>query len=283
VGLALGIACGLAAGLYYAWILNPVTYVEANPARLSSAQQTEYVYLVGRSYHADPDLALAQNRLAELEQPDVEQLVSDILEVGIREGRPPEDIRALAALARALGVQSSAVAFFAPPPQPAATSPIDPEQAPPLFAADIPVASSTAGSFRPTPTPTPAATLTATPVTIPTDIAPRFQLLNREQLCPPENEGGRIEVLVVDANGTPQPGTVITVSWPTGSDRFVTGFKEGGYGDFVMQPDTVYTITLPDGRTGEENLSLRSTSTSTACPDNQPTTWRLTYELTINN
>jgi hypothetical protein len=105
-------------------------------------------------------------------------------------------------------------------------------------------------------------------------------LLNREQLCPPENEGGRIELLVVNAEGTPQPGETIIVTWPEGqpgqqpggSDRFVTGFKEGGYGDFAMQPDVTYTVVLPDGRTTADDLRLET------CADGQTGGWRLIFQ-----
>lgn len=266
---ALSLLVGLGVGLSYAWILNPVVYVEASPARLSNAHQTEYIYLIGRSYTADPDLTLAETRLTALDRPDVQQVVLDVLESGIREGRPLDDIRALAGLARALGAQAPAIALFAPPMESAATLPIAAEQAPPAVPTGI-LAISPAAIAAQT-TPTPAATPNTTPAAAPTATTAQFQLLNREQLCPPENEGGRIEVLVVDAEGTPQPGTAIIVSWPEGSDRFVTGFKEGGFGDFTMQPDITYIVTLPDGRTRTANLRVEQ------CSDNQPTTWRLTF------
>jgi hypothetical protein len=258
---------GLAIGLYYAWIINPVSYVEATPAHLSAAHRAEFVQLIARTYTVEPDLALAESRLAALGRPDTQQAVLETLETGIREGRPAADIHALAGLARAMGAEAPAVALFAPPSSPAATLTINPELAP------LPLQASVADTLPPLSSDAPTSPTRAAPAGSPS----RFQLLNREQLCPPENEGGRIELLIVNAAGTPQPGEAIIVTWPAGqapggSDRFLTGYKEGGYGDFLMQPDVTYTVVLPDGRTAEGDLRLET------CADGQTGDWRLTFQ-----
>lgn len=266
---SISLLLGLAAALYYAWILNPVVFVEASPSRLSSDHQTEYIYLIGRSYAASPDFPLAESRLAALDQPDIQQMLLTQLEAGIRAGRPLADLRALATLADALEVEAPAVALFAPSADSAAKPTTDAEQAPLPVPSGIIVATPAVVANQPTPTL--IATSSPTPAAEPTATTSQFQLLNREQQCLEEVEGGHIQVLVVDANGTPQAGIPVVVSWPEGSDRFITGFKEGGYGDFTMQPDIDYTVTLPDGRTSEDNLRLEP------CADDQTANWQLTF------
>lgn len=265
----LSLLVGVAAALYYAWILNPVVFVEASPARLSAEHQMEYVYLIGRSYASSPNLSLAESRLAALDQPDIEQTILDQLEAGIRAGRPPADLRALATLADALEIEAPAVALFAPAADLVTLPTMDAEQAPLPVPTGIVVATPAAVANQPTPTL--VATPSPTPANEPTATTSQFQLLSREQQCPEEAEGGRIQVLVVDANGTSQPGILIVVTWPDGNDRFITGFKDGGYGDFTMQPDTDYTVTLPDGRTSESDLSLET------CAEDQPANWQLIF------
>jgi hypothetical protein len=254
-------------------MVNPVVYVEARPARLSAAHQREYVYLVGRSYAAHPDLPLAQRRLDTLDQADVAELLVRHLEDGIRTARPLDDIRALAALAYALEAEAPVVALFAPPMVVAATPTIDTEQVPPALPGGLPVAPHTAATLLPTASPrlTAIATPLPSPVALPTAAQTLFRLLSREQLCPPDGEGGLIELLILDANNAPQVGLAINVSWPGGSDRFITGFKAEGYGDFAMEPERSYTVTLPDGRTRAGNLRLQS------CDNGQPAAWRLTF------
>ncbi|RMH01467.1 MAG: hypothetical protein D6706_01885, partial [Chloroflexi bacterium] len=46
----LGLIIGLAASLYYAWIIDPVVYTNASPARLSSTHKEAYILLVSQSY-----------------------------------------------------------------------------------------------------------------------------------------------------------------------------------------------------------------------------------------
>jgi hypothetical protein len=202
---ALGIVVGLAAGLYYAWMVNPIIYVDPSPTRILAAGA------------------------------------------------------------------------------PAATPTIDPVHLPLPLPAGLPITppALAARPVRPTGDDrvlTPGAT--PTPAVTPAGALPRYQLLTREQLCPPETEGGRIELLVVNADGTPQPGIAIAVTWqdgtagqqPGGADRLVTGFKPGGYGDFVMQPDVTYTVVLPDGRTTAGDLRLET------CANGQTGSWRLIFQ-----
>ena len=62
----LSIAIGAAAGLYYGWVINPVRYIDADPATLRSDFKADYVLMTPEAYRADGDLDLALERLSVL-------------------------------------------------------------------------------------------------------------------------------------------------------------------------------------------------------------------------
>lgn len=63
---ALGLLLGVAAGLAYGWLINPVEFVETSPDALSRDYRTDYVLMVAEAYSGDEDLPLAQRRLGAL-------------------------------------------------------------------------------------------------------------------------------------------------------------------------------------------------------------------------
>jgi len=60
----LAILAGIALGLLYGWVINPVQYVETSPDTLRADYKTDYVLMVAEAYHAEGDLSLAVRRLA---------------------------------------------------------------------------------------------------------------------------------------------------------------------------------------------------------------------------
>jgi hypothetical protein len=60
------IAIGLAAGLWYAWVVNPVQYTDTSPASLRIDYKTNYVLMVAEAYQIDGDLGTAVRLLAAL-------------------------------------------------------------------------------------------------------------------------------------------------------------------------------------------------------------------------
>jgi hypothetical protein len=74
------VALGLAAGLYYGWVINPVEYVNTTPDSLRADYKADYVLMVAESYNANGDLNLASQRLALLgDTPPVEVVDNAIL------------------------------------------------------------------------------------------------------------------------------------------------------------------------------------------------------------
>lgn len=269
--ILLGLILGLGGGLYYAWVAAPIVYVDASPARFSDNHRAEYIFLVSQSYAMNGDWAQAQRRLAALDDPALIQTVTAQLERYVREQRPPDFIHNLATLARQLGVNTPAVALFAPTPLPGG---------PPT-----PTASPTAILPTSTPSPTPSPTWTPRPTAtaVPTralepTAQPTYRLLNQQRICEEDTPNPRIEVLTLDALLDPLPGVEVRVEWDGGSDRFYTGFKPAlgeGLGDFTMEPDVSYSVRLAEGSPEISGLRLES------CPDGLDGGWRLTFQNLI--
>jgi hypothetical protein len=268
----LGLLVGLALALYFAWIVDPVVFVEASPARLNEGFKAEYIYLVSQSYAADGNWDRAEARLRALGDPHIGQTVASQLEGYLRRGAPASTIRNLALVAEKLGAQSPAIAAFAPTPPlltPAAvTNAVTP------LATLLPTPTLTPG---PTATPQPTATLL--PTIVPTATPqPVYRLLNQQRVCERQVPAPRIEVVTVDAFLEPLPGAAVIVTWDGGSDRFHTGFKPElglGYGDFIMLPDISYSVTLAEGSPTVSGLRIEP------CPSNRgglPGGWRLSFQ-----
>lgn len=259
--LFIGLIMGMGAGLYYAWVAEPVVYTNASPARLSDAHKAEYIFLVSQSYAVGGDWPRAQQRLAALEDPNLAQTVNSLLESQVRDLQPPETLRHMAALAQQLGAEGGAVAIFNPTPNLLPT---------PTLAA--PVAVTPLPSATPAPTSTPAATATL-PVLQPT--APlAYRLLSQERFCEAE-AAPRIAVITQDGLLADLPGVEVWVRWAAGSDRFYTGFKpdEGaGYGDFAMEKDMSYTVVLAEGSPEVSGLRVEP------CDNGRDGGWQLHFQ-----
>lgn len=266
--LLLSLVIGLAGGLYYAWIVDPVIFTDASPARFSSRYREEYIILVSQSYAVNGNWPLAQQRLAALDDPDIAQTVNDLLETAVRQQRPAPLLEQLAVVARQLGAEGQAIALFAPT----------------LPAANLQPTPTPAIATTPTNTPLPITTPTDTPIPTPTGTAtrpatatpqPNYRLTEQTRLCNDDEAISRIEVIVLDAFLNDLPGIEIEVSWQNGSDRFYTGFKPEngrGYADFEMSPDVSYTVYLPDGSPEVSGLRIEE------CASGLSGGWQLTFQ-----
>lgn len=117
VWLGLGLLLGVGLGLYLGWGLMPTEYSEADPALLQTAYRQDYTVMVAAAYAQDGNLAAAQQRLADLREPDANAwLLSLTVDMILNNGNE-QDIRHLALLARDLGVDSPALAPYLPTPE----------------------------------------------------------------------------------------------------------------------------------------------------------------------
>ncbi len=274
-GLVLiGALLGLALGLIYGWLINPVTVPSVPASQLSPAFKQEYLFLVSQSYAVEGDLEQAKTRLGALKEPDLRKFLSDQLTGFLREGRRPDEVQNLAALAKALGVEGQVISFFGPTPEPQTVTPT-PETRVPAFTATSPptLPPPPPPTFTPTPTQRPTRTPrpTATPI-------PAFRLLEQERACLGDEAVSRIEVETLDAFLDPLPGIEVLVSWQGGSDRFYTGFKPAfgaGYGDFEMEKGVSYSVSLAGGSPQINGLQLQRCPVSAGGLEGG---WRLTFQ-----
>jgi hypothetical protein len=266
----IGLILGFAGALYYAWIFEPVVFTEASPARFSDRYKAEYVLLISQSFEADGNWTRAEERLAALNDTEVDQTVGTLLEEFLRQGESAADTKSLAQLARRLGVQNAAVSVFAP--QPTGTAAI---------LQTAPAAARSTPEIRETPpaTSTSLPTLTPSPLPSPTQV-PVYRLLRQEQLCNRDEPIRRIEVITVDPFLDPLPGAEVFVLWDGGSDHFFTGFQPErglGYGDFAMSPDVSYRVMMAEGSRTVSDLSITSCEQGDGGLDGG---WRLTFQNT---
>ncbi len=263
--LLIGLAIGLGLGLYYAWIVDPVVFVDASPSRLRQDYKEEYLFLVSQSYAQNGRWPQAQARLQALDDPNLAQTLDVLLEKYLREQRPPEVIKNLANLAQQAGATGAVVALFAPTP---AGGPV-PTATPTLPPAAAPTATPTL-----TPTNTPPPTLTPTPTLTPSPTPqPDYRLLSQEALC--GAPFARIEVIVYDALLDELPGVEVLVSWDGGEDSFFTGFQPvrgAGYGDFTMTAGLSYAVQIAAGSPVVSGLRAET------CADGTSGGWRLAFQ-----
>ncbi|HSH03295.1 MAG TPA: hypothetical protein VLL52_12305 [Anaerolineae bacterium] len=264
----LGLVVGLLGALLYAWVVDPVVYYNASPARLGERSQSEYILLVAQAYVAtgDREDAAARLDLLELDDETLVAMVTAQLEQYLRQGRPGGQVQSLVLLGELLGIDTETIALFNPeePTRPPATAtPLPTEAAP--------------ATLPPTRTPRPTLTPTPTPMLTPTAV-PVYRLLSQEQACN-DAPNKRLEVIVLDAFLTPLAGVEVVVRWDGGGiDRFYTGLQPAvgaGYADFDMVGEVAYTVVLAEGSPLVSGLRLSS------CPSGALGGWRLTFQRSV--
>jgi len=259
IPIAAGLVLGVTLGLVYTWLITPVQYRDTSPDRLRPDLKAEYILLICETYAADGDWPAAQERLAELGDPDIATTILEMAERAIEQGNPVSTIRHLAAVASRQGVVSSAVAYFLPTrpptrsPSPEIPTPTATPSPPPLPTA--------------TPSPRPTATPTASPVEQPTrrpqptpTAALHYRLLVQQRICDADRPDPLLQIIVRDANEDGISGAEIVVTWGADSVRLFTGLKPElghGYTDLIMEPGTFYAVRLAAG--SEEVSGIHAT------------------------
>ena len=93
---------GIAGGIVYGWVLNPVKFTETTPASLRADYRTDYVLMVAESFHASQDEALARRRLAILGAEPPTSIAQAALQEAQQSDYAAADISLLQELTRAL-------------------------------------------------------------------------------------------------------------------------------------------------------------------------------------
>ncbi len=244
---------GLAGGLVYTWVLDPVEAYDSAPHALLLEDKYVYLALIGDLYTYERDLARAEARLEEIGVGAGGAVVAGMLEDYLDAGGRPEDVRNLARLAEALGASGGVLNVFAVEP---------------------------VASLEPTSTQPPqeATSPTAAPTMTP---APTFLLAEQTALCAEPGKPGTIMVWVRDVEGNGLSGVEVVASWSAGQDRFFTGLrpeKGKGYADFEMASQVEYDVTLADFR-ADTAKEVSSALVPGVCPtDTLALNWRLAFE-----
>lgn len=245
--LLTGLVLGLAIGLVYSLVIQPVQYTDLSPALLSPAEKDQYRALIAVAYLANRDLVRARARLALLKDEDTYGALAAQAQRWLAEGKSAEEARALGLLAADLAqaqatLLAPTVATSAPFTQPPSSNLPSP-----------PVATTTLPSAE---TPSSPSATAASPQPTATRPSP-FVLRKQESICDPALGRGLIIVYVWDVEGSELPGVEIVVSWEGGENRFFTGLKPElglGYADFAMQAGIIYSVRIASG--GEPVFNL---------------------------
>ncbi len=269
--LLTAILLGIGFGLLYAWVLDPVEFVDTPPRSLQDAYKDEYRAAIAAAFAGTGDLQRAQARLTLLQDDKPALALIAQAQRYIAEGKNQQIAQDLGNLASALGqgptplpTRPENTATNEPSPTPTrtttatrkASATTTPDIAPTLgisvTGAITPTITRTAG---PTNTPRPTLTPSVTPTPIPSQtpsptFAPPFVLENQILVCNPTLSESQIQVFVANAAGVGVSGVEAIITWDGGEEHFFTGLKSDidlGYSDFVMTPGVRYTLQIADG------------------------------------
>jgi hypothetical protein len=260
--ILIGLAIGAALGLAYAWLIEPVIYIESSPAQVVKSYREAWLIMAAEAYAQDGDWERAQARVNALRDNQLAQTVADLFEKYHVAG-PNASARALARLAERLNVRTPAMQVYLA----TLDTPTQPP-APTISATHTAVLPRPTVTYTPTPTPSPLPTVASGATR-----NPDYQVIERRAECT-TGQAPQIRIIVQDELGQSIPGKEIWITWEGGSDRFVTGFKpdiDPGYGDFDMQIDQLYNVSV-DKPTSILAAGLRAE----ACDAEGRTSWQLT-------
>ncbi len=261
----LALLAGFGLGLFYAWTLAPVRYINTLPNTLRSDFKDQFRIAVSSSYAANHNLDRARARLAYLGDTDPVQALSAQAQRMLASGMSFDAVQQVANLAADL--QSGVVnvgpttittaaaainptsATYSPSPSPTVT-----------LTSEIPSVTATlANTAEPLDTPTPRPTHTP----VPTPGIP-YQLASQESICNPDLTYGLMQITVLDSRHHQMPGVEIIITWSSGQEHIFTGLKPeiaNGYADFVMQAGITYSVQIANSGTPVPGVSAPS------CPD----------------
>jgi hypothetical protein len=96
------IIVGIALGLLYGWLIDPVEFVDTTPTTLRADYKADYVLMVAEIYSADRDAESAVMRLTFLGDPSPVDSIENAMSFAAEAGYAAEDLRMLRDLADAM-------------------------------------------------------------------------------------------------------------------------------------------------------------------------------------
>lgn len=240
--LLIGLVLGLAGGLVYTWVINPVEYVDTVPWLMRADYRAEWIHMTALAYGAEGNLERTRLRLQGLPEAEVQAELARALDGAVAAGRSLTVLRRMAALAQAYGVDNKAVRIYTG--QVEATTVPTPALASPTV---------TPPFATPTPTHTPLPLPTATITPLPPLATTPYSLVTATRRCLPQpmiaisvtaelttTVGRRTVTQTVGV-----PGLELWLLSAIGADRAITGLRPAvgvGYADFVVTPGERYHL-----------------------------------------
>jgi hypothetical protein len=102
IKIALVAVIGIAIGLVYGWVINPVQYTDVTPDILRADYRADFVLMVAEAYQTEQDTNLAARRLAILGVQPPAQIVSSAIEYARQQGFSQEEMNILQELLSAM-------------------------------------------------------------------------------------------------------------------------------------------------------------------------------------
>lgn len=275
--LLTGLIIGIALGIYYAWMISPIQYVDTDPSSLAEEYKDAYRLVIAQAYQANGDLVRARARASLIDADNPGRALAAQAQRMIAANAPAADARAVAALSADLlsnrpdSVQTSLAgqSSTAAPGDPTATlpagdgaTPAAPDPAQPGGDAVRTATPRLPASATPSPTvtltPLPTYTPSRTPSATPALNAP-FSLKNRQEVCDGSVKAGLIVFNVTGPGGEPLAGVKITVAYGDRVETFYTGLAPNislGYADFATVPGVTYEVKVGDASEAIRNIML---------------------------
>ena len=262
LGAMLALLAGLGLGLVYSWIISPARVTDSEPLALRTDFKDHYRSAIAAAYAATGNLPRAEARLSLLADADPIEALNAQAQRMLASGQSFEQAEQVAALASAL---EQGIPFeFTSTPVPETTNSIvststllpDPSEISPEITETAQPVETQATISVSTPRPTQTA--------VPTLGAP-FALTGQETVCDRNLPDGLLQVIVFDSRRRQLAGAKIIITWDGGEEEFFTGLKPelgNGYADFIMDPNTAYTVQLGAGSDIASGLTTSTCQTS---------------------
>jgi hypothetical protein len=256
------LAIGIGLGLFFAWMVAPVRYINTVPNTLRTDFKDQYRILIAASYASTHDLTRAKSRLELLGDSNPVQALSAQAQRMLAAGQPLDMIQQVARLASDL--QTGAAQS---PPTAVTESTLSVElptatRAAPLMGTETPQflpEASVSPTIEVINTILPVQTATPRPTHIPTPTTgASFVLLSNDIVCKPNLTDGLMQISVIDSRHHQMPGVEIIITWVGGEEQFFTGLKselQAGYADYLMQANVTYSVRIAESGTPVPNLS----------------------------
>jgi hypothetical protein len=100
--ISLAAVAGIALGLLYGWVIDPVDFVDLTPDTLRADFRADYILMVAEAYQTEKDLDLAARRLAIFGSDPPAEIAAQALPFGSSAGFSPSEMTALETLVQAL-------------------------------------------------------------------------------------------------------------------------------------------------------------------------------------